>query len=409
MKNNRKYSYTLFSVTIILLLSISAINIAVDPIGVFGFPVIEGFNNVKTDTSKISRLKNAFTVYTNKPNTIILGTSRAEYGIKCSHPSLANSICENLSLPAVEMYEVYRYLQHANNVRKLDKVIIGLDLMSFNQNSDNRNFFSEDWLSVSYDGKQQYTGYYTELVKLAISDQTLKGAKKTFKASRKNRGVNNKPIEQLPPFRFWTSIIYAYLKDLWYPGASSTFALKPANSPDSKLFMLHKIIDYAYQHNIKLYIYISPVHIWLMETMEARGLWDTFEQWKRGVVSVTESVADKHNRAPFKVWDFSGYNPITASHYPAMHETTLPKYFRDPAHFRPVVGDMILDRIILSKNSTTFEFGHEINSDNINNHLIQMRLSQSEYRKRDLALYNMISRYVDGYPEKWQDMKLIHP
>jgi len=45
--------------------------------------------------------------------TIFLGSSRVEYGLDPTHPSLVNKQCLQLGLPGPTMYEVRRYFEHS--------------------------------------------------------------------------------------------------------------------------------------------------------------------------------------------------------------------------------------------------------------------------------------------------------
>ena len=120
-----------FSIIIILFLSLillaTVFNRLIDPYGFYENPRIENLNKDKPAFEKNIRLAKAFAIMSEKPNSIILGSSKAEFGFDPGHKYLSNKNVYNLALPGPNLYELYRYFQHANNIEKQEKVFLFLD------------------------------------------------------------------------------------------------------------------------------------------------------------------------------------------------------------------------------------------------------------------------------------------
>ena len=130
--NSTTYTRYFFVTTFIVLITIAAFNILVDPFTIFHEKKFKGFNHVKSGLFNSIRIVPAITAYRKKPDLIILGTSRAINGLRCEHAELSKFNCENLAIAGSTIYESFRYFQHANAINPLKSAIIGIDFFSFN-------------------------------------------------------------------------------------------------------------------------------------------------------------------------------------------------------------------------------------------------------------------------------------
>ena len=114
----------------------------IDPYGFYKQPRIFNINKDKPAFEKNIRMTKAFAIKDQKPDGIILGSSKAEFGFDPKHKYLNNKNFYNLALPGPNIYELYRYLQHAHNIKKQKKVLLFLFYM-FNANLPNNIDFDE--------------------------------------------------------------------------------------------------------------------------------------------------------------------------------------------------------------------------------------------------------------------------
>ena len=74
-----------------------------------------------------------------------------------------------------------------------------------------------------------------------------------------------------------------------------------------------KIVDYAYEQHIRLFVYFNPLHARLSLMIDKAGQQETLNHLKRQIIDYNEAIAKKHGRAPMGLWDFSDYNHITTA------------------------------------------------------------------------------------------------
>ena len=352
------------------------------------------------------------TAYRKKPDLIILGTSRAINGLRCEHAELSKFNCENLAIAGSTIYESFRYFQHANAINPLKSAIIGIDFFSFNQAQGLSHQLNENILAASEDGEYRYKNYRLELLKLSVSNDTLSHARKTIRNSRRAARKDKEQSDKKPAATFnkWQHQCEGYLRLIWFPEQDPRFQLLDEFSEQSLLSKFRLLVREAHKNNVQTHFVISPSHAWLWESLDAGGLWHTFEDWKTSLVQITESEALSAGKTPFPVWDFSGYNRITTSKAPRQHgKGTGPEWYADPSHYNPVIGNIVINKILGIKPSihdSRDDFGKIITSKNIKEHLANIRQSQAKYRrthKTEVAMIRQLAHDAEKYRKKaWE-------
>jgi len=82
-----RYLYQWFLATALILIVVAAINLVVDPYGIFRLIDAPGFNSVKPAAPSRGPMVKAYQVQRVQPKTLILGNSRAELGLDPNHPA----------------------------------------------------------------------------------------------------------------------------------------------------------------------------------------------------------------------------------------------------------------------------------------------------------------------------------
>ena len=104
---------------------------------------------------------------------------------------------------------------------------------------------------------------------------------------------------------------------------------------------LQKLKNLCNENNIELIVFINPIH----KTTYLDNDLTQFNEFKRQLSNVTD------------YYDFSGLNEITTSNY----------YYYETSHYRPLVGDMIIQRIFQPEKGTTF--GVYVTKENVEEYL----------------------------------------
>lgn len=359
--------------SVISLGTFGLINWFIDPYSVWNSPTVAGLNQTKPHRSlEYVRLFKAVDVTRIKPKTIFLGTSRTEYGLDPTHPSVTKNLpAYNLALSDASAYEMMRYFQHALvNQPELKTVVIGIDFFMFNDFKKPQSSFTEDRLE-----KQSIS--LRDALDVSLSFSALQLSKETIGFNRKHSNStspyaeNGWRVEQYffehnslaTPNRFERSLSN-FLENPYKKYKLST----------KELNHLKTIIDICGKRGIEVKVFISPSHATQWEAVRAAGLWQEFEQWKREVSKI----------AP--VWDFSGYNSITSE--PVRNEMNN---YLDSSHYRKKVGDLVLNRLFSAQEKAVpADFGTLITPANVEAHLIKVRQQREAWAKSNPKLVKLV-------------------
>jgi len=134
-----RYLTQWFLAVALILLAVVAINLVVDPYGIFRLVDRPGFNAVKPAAPSRGPMAKAYQVLRVQPKTLILGNSRAELGLDPNHPAWPQAArpVYNAALPGTGTGTSLRYLQHVlaanagNPAAQPTLVLWGVDFMDF--------------------------------------------------------------------------------------------------------------------------------------------------------------------------------------------------------------------------------------------------------------------------------------
>lgn len=366
----RMWLLTFFS--IILLPYI--LNIAVDPYGYFQVFEIKGFNRNKTDV--LSEYATKF-YYAKKfsPEAIMVGTSR----LLTFHPDDLNKYLNlkvyNLALSGSNICEQYNYIKYFVEHYHVKHVILSLDFFSFNPDNENKTGYVQDRFVRRF--------YYKDFIDAVLPMDTLKSSLRTIR----NNSINAcYTIEYSKGYSTWCAKEHAYkenLKSLVVRDMKNTLKLfatdKAAyNSEKMKDYAnikqniqyLRNIVSLCSDHNVILTLYVSPIHESQFDLIYAMQLGDVYEQWKSDIANIHE------------YYDFTGRNSVT----------TVRDLWWDSSHLKKEGGRLIFARLfgILSSDG---DFGARVTKDNIQKHLLDLRLQVRHLKVKDildLKSYNVI-------------------
>ena len=153
------------------------------------------------------------------------------------------------------------------------------------------------------------------------------------------------------------------------------------------------VLDTYSRKKVKVILFISPIHARQMEALDALGLYECFENWKRDLVDAVDDVRKKRD-VDIILWDFSGYNSVTTEDIPDSKATQMQWYW-ESSHFKKALGDLVLSRMLHfeSHQKVPDDFGVPIHSGNIEAHLAEIR------RGKDI--------YFKEHPEEVEDVRLL--
>lgn len=351
------------------------------------------------------RRAKAWHITNHQPNGLILGASRSEFGLDPEHPGWSAHNVYNASLGGGPIYEVLRYFQHAIYVGQIDQVVLNLELFMFAPETpnttgsfDERNFCVPASLPqpkgiacrrilrwspmASIDG-------WIDAISLLTTPAGASPTSTLFLPNGQREQSYYWDVKIQPRGQRW-----AFERTAVEMTESQRGVFTEKRLCDESIEYYRQILELAYTHEIDLHIVLSPVHIWLLEIYYQNGDWPLLEEWKRVAVETNESVAADYDIAPAPVWDFIEYNTFTAEEIPPTGDrATSMQWFWEISHYRPALGDLILDRVFGTETESLpgsvtrsiaekENFGTLITPDNIDARNHEVRFQRGYYLDR---------------------------
>ena len=347
--------------------AVIAFNARVDP---YGLAAIPDRTNVAPDAPRPGAFfRKVLTVRQAMPRTIVLGTSRAEFGIDPGAPGFTAEYSPvlNVALGGLSIEQMRLMLIHVNSVSPLRLAVIGLDLESF------LDAGRTDFDPAALEGNTQSEPPLLVRLRLHMSREALAASlassvSTTLGPARATAGPPAAPTAARPSARNWRitdralrlwegqhGLIWVAEYDNFYSRMGLFFpdeatAARWDADPQRRAAMasFRQLLHYARSHGIELRMFISPVHARYLEWYREVGWWPLYEAWKRGLVDSVDAVVQEGPQQPaIALWDFGGFHAISTESVPAVgdHRTHM-RWYRDTSHYSPDVGDIIVARIL---------------------------------------------------------------
>lgn len=367
----KKFTVRIVVSVLILLTFISIFNWLINPFDIFDSPKISHLNENKLKVSKYSRVYKAVVLKKTKPKIIFLGTSRTEYGMDPNNQNLNFTTAYNSAFASgfpVE-YEYYADMAIKNGVKH---IIIGTDFFAF---------YSKDLMRPGFD-KEVFNDSIP--VKYLLS---LSACESSFKVISNKKRMEYLETGQRSP--------YSLQKDFSQNGSYKKSFQKNEKGYLSNAYQrdfckikqehwkaFDRILDKAYQHNVKVTLFISPSHARQWEVLDRAQGYEVFEEFKRRLVTANERAAIKNMKDPFPLWDFTGYGQLTTEAVPNDSKTKM-KWYWDSSHYKKELGDIVLDRMFdgnFSGGQNYPDFGVKLTSKNIETHLKKLRKDRIKWQ-----------------------------
>ena len=393
MKSISRYLKIFIGLIIGVYVFVGAVNLFVDPYGIYGSPTLQGINALKVDVDQQARILKAFQVRARKPHGLIAGSSRAQLGIPADHPAWPERArpVYNLSLYGGYLYETMRYFQHAAALGTVRDAVLAVDLWMFDRDWATRPGFDEARFLVAADGTPQAPDDLEPIRILFVWD--------TFRASLRILGRQDRDdvlVQSADGTAYWRTLKawldskyshhqqFGYMEHMfattaWQPEQARRWDVTDPTDSTSPLQYFRTMVQTAYAQEINLKIVISPSHARIWEVLFAAGMWQTWEDWKRALLTIIEEEAARAGAAPFPLWDFSGYNTITTEDLP--RNPGLPmQWYLDGSHFNLQVGGMMLTRIFDANGAPVPpDFGRRLTLETMDAALADIRRARAEY------------------------------
>lgn len=383
------------------------VNMTVNPYGIYDPDIKRGSYEIKPHAGANGIMAKAYQVQRMKPRTLVLGNSRAEVGFNPESRAWPQELqpVYNLALPGTGPMTSLHYLEHATTVKKPVAVILGVDFMDFLVHEDAVSYLAEGKspsmerrLLVTSSGRpnpdyllqriEDFSATVLSLDALIHSISTVNAQNDLYPTNLTERGFN--------PMRDYEGIArregyYAMFLQRDQENARA-YLRRPKNifvgenTSSPQLEVLRRITVVCQKQNAELHIIIYPYHAHLLEIFHETGLWPVFEEWKRTLVRITADANRSRNVSRIQLWDFSGYNAISAEPVPEPEDrTTTTRWYWEAGHFKQELGDVMLRRMFAEPDRiTNTTIGVKLTPENIELEIQQIQRQRSWYQ----AAYN---------------------
>ncbi len=399
-EKSHKHFLWLLAVAFLLACTLGAgFNYLADPYGLFGTRRIPGLNELKPTASERVRVIKPYMASRARPKTVIGGNSRPEIGLNpqsaCWHD--ADKPVFNAGVPGADVFMQTRYVQHAVESGKAQRVLIGVDFLDFLVDSS-KPTGEIDWdrLGKSFDGrlnpgsktergtnisfqnaKDILSGLFS-LVALGDSVMTIVSQRDKNAATRREDGFNP-ALEYRPIIRNEGQSVLFKQKNL-----EVRKSLQPKNLGILDVYgrstiameALRRFLEWAKTRGIDVVLFINPYHSDYLVQIEMTGKWRLLEEWKR-------QLAITANEYAVPLWDFNAFDRYSTEAPPPPNDRqTELHWFWEPAHYRHELGDLMLAAMLdrpCGINPTPGQFGVEITEASLQPHLDKLRSDVNRY------------------------------
>ncbi len=350
---------------------VAGINVVVDPYGLFGIVEIAGFNAEKP-TRDGSRSLKSLQLRRQNYDVVVLGSSRAQLGIDPASPTLEGARAFNLGLVDVSMTELEHVVDYMLRHQAPHTVLIGVDLISFNANRPANGDFAES----GFAGNGLIALYVPRVLSSRAFTDSVSTVAYNLSGAGRARFGRHGALERPADTRYDHRAAFRHMIGFYAKWDFYTDFIYSAASVRA----LRRALERLLARDIRVFLFISPVHASQLEVMRLMGLYDDFERAKRDLVALTVAL-DAGER--LQLWDFSGYNSITLEHLPAPHSGDAMHWYWEQAHYRRSTGDLMLARMLGTPGwaeRVPADFGVRLGPGNIDGHLAALRAGQRRYR-----------------------------
>lgn len=356
-----------------LLLLTAAVNVVMDPYGLWRLIDRSGFNQQKEGVRSKIRFTKSLELPLRRPRTVLLGSSRVHDGLNPDHFSPEQKPVYNMGVDLLRVREGLFLLRHVSANAHPECVIFGLDFFMFN---------AAERMNPSLD--PELTGRrvrFLDYVLPLLSINALGDSLRTLQISRAQPNRREFLSNGYRPgtYVFYRLLDYPRIHDYtnWIFLSDEEYGTPYYGRfwEDGETYAdLDEFMGLCRTSGIDCRFFISPAHCTLDgEGIRLAGLWENMEDWKRRL-----TVMAARHEVP--LWDFSGYNLVTTE--PVRSPMAN---FWDSSHFTEAVGDRIIDRVAGPEGPAgrPGDFGVRLSPDSVEAHLAAVRRAREAYVAED--------------------------
>ena len=260
---------------------IATINIGVDPYGAFNLVTVPGFNSEKLQRlAGGGRVTKSLDLRSVDYDVLILGTSRTQIGIDPKSPVLNGRATYNAALSGTAMVELHKVGLYALAHRRPTELVLGLDFMAYTTRFSTWGDFDES----GFAGRNiafMYPRRIFSLSALRDSFVTVVTNRLGRKSYQRGDGFHDAALRcgDKESRSLFTRIL------------ANNFFVNPDTYGEfvygqDRMQLTYDLLGRYARAGVRVHAFISPIHARQQEALDAMGLYQGFERWKRDMVAV---------------------------------------------------------------------------------------------------------------------------
>lgn len=277
------------------------------------------------------RIHKPYAMASRRAQHLIIGSSRSA-SLPPQPLAAPQEVAYNASLPGVTLREMRRMLEHAQVIQPLKSVVVGVDYYMFRQGHSDLIDHYEDsrlyrvqpslWQSLA----RHFQRFEDNWKSLLSVDVLLSSWQKFYgKDTSQRRYYPDGTWKATPGTRKSATGLFSMLARQKYQDFSDeTDTLDPGE--------FNKLLEFCAEHNIRVSVLISPFHASIMNTVDIAGKWESYLQWQRMVIKLSDPYADT-----VQVYGLENSPQLALE---AMEAS--PRFFHDGVHYTRQAGRQIM-------------------------------------------------------------------
>lgn len=338
------------------------------------------------------RYEQALALEEKAPNTLVLGSSRQEHIPldSCTWPAGLRPVC-SIRSPMETPNRMKLHLLHALEFCPIKEVWLCLDFFTFNtynQGPPDPSFFLQKplpenpqrrWLALKAFKTKRALSAVTDLLyfqrncKSMYPKLKLRFKKNTFLSKtelpqKEDLEGNLRRLESLS------------LNETFFISPPKQFTFDPVEGLRPKIEAFKDLLQLCYKQSFEVKIIINPFHARFFELIHAGGLWENYQAWLKAIVTAVEAIARTSNKAPYPIFDFSGYSNYNTEVF-RFKENIPGQWYIESSHFNKNLGEKMIERLY-GPDSLALEtegFGKLLCSGNLQAHIAELEQDRQAY------------------------------
>lgn len=368
----------------------------------WSWPIPHGSN-----TAKVLNL------ITYKPDVVVIGSSTVWSNVDVNHPGIRENWEKsyNFGIPAINAETMNMIVKHTLILSPPKKMVIGLEYPMFIRYRFLTEYFDQIPLAqdplfkkrvnaflISNIFTQDYVvealgSLWNGFIKGTLTQQIafIEG-KIPSKLKRPQAAPPPSSSTPLPAVPEVCNLMQTQLNgeklmvNAFYPEKKLRTAAHADLRLSVNLAQLQEIIAMAKAQQVKLYLYISPVHVRSLEHIRLLGFWPQYQNWLRGLVQIAGDVP---------VWDFASYNEITTEEIPLCGYM---KNYVDTFHARTEINNLMFDKMFNVQSThekIPGDFGVRLTLKNIEQHITTLEQGHLQYVRQHKSQIGQLRKELD--------------